>query len=309
LSTRRVVFNNVTTNESFTFDGLRRIEQWTQDTAVPNNLITYIYGPSGDIQYRLVTGETVGYAPSTSGTTTTPFVSRLALSNSRLGTTDNYDSDALGRTTTSPMGSFTYTSYDLPKRFAATTGINTDYVYDAFGNALKKAQSNGAAEIDLGGLFRSITSTAGLITYEHSLLVEGNVIGAIQHTSAAGAYALVQFFHRDLVGTTRATATRTGGLSRNAVRDPFGNRYGNGSPFLPNDTAGVNGEGFHGYQSQRHDVPAGLIDMNGRYYSPRIGRFMSDDPIVGDPTDGRTYSPKAWARVTRAIARTVAAVL
>ncbi|MDP3327706.1 RHS repeat-associated core domain-containing protein, partial [Parvibaculum sp.] len=34
----------------------------------------------------------------------------------------------------------------------------------------------------------------------------------------------------------------------------------------------------------------GLVNMNGRIYDPEIGRFMSADPIVQDPTDTQSLN-------------------
>ncbi len=30
--------------------------------------------------------------------------------------------------------------------------------------------------------------------------------------------------------------------------------------------------------------------MNGRVYDPRLGRFLSPDPIVGDPTSSQSWN-------------------
>jgi RHS repeat-associated protein len=292
LKSRKTTLGTATTTEDLVFDGLDRIWQWSPDTAVANNRVTYGYSSIGDLLSRTVSDEPISYNRSTSGTATTPFVSRIALVNPRTGSTGNYDADALGRITMTPAGTLTYTAFDLPRRFTATTGATTDYVYDAFRSGVRKTFSGGE-EIALAGLFRRVKS--GTTTaYEHALSVEGQVVGTIEHRSSGGAYANVEFYHRDQVGTTRAVAIGASQVARSGTRDPFGNQITGATPYLPSDLNGVAGGGYHGFQQQRHDLRSGLVDMNGRYYSARIGRFMSDDPVIANALDGRAYNPNSF---------------
>ena len=46
-----------------------------------------------------------------------------------------------------------------------------------------------------------------------------------------------------------------------------------------------------GFGGHRHDDELGLIYMNGRYYVPSAGRFVSPDPVVPNPAN-----PQAWNR-------------
>ena len=46
-----------------------------------------------------------------------------------------------------------------------------------------------------------------------------------------------------------------------------------------------------GFGGHRHDAELGLIYMNGRYYVPSAGRFVSPDPVVPNPAN-----PQAWNR-------------
>ena len=38
----------------------------------------------------------------------------------------------------------------------------------------------------------------------------------------------------------------------------------------------------------------GLVNMNGRVYDPGIGRFLSVDPLVSDPTNSQGYNPYSY---------------
>ncbi len=59
------------------------------------------------------------------------------------------------------------------------------------------------------------------------------------------------------------------------------------------DDAFIGGNGEHvsrGFTRHEHLDRTGLIHMNGRMYDPRLGRFLSPDPIVGDPTSSQSWN-------------------
>lgn len=45
-----------------------------------------------------------------------------------------------------------------------------------------------------------------------------------------------------------------------------------------------------GFTGHKHDDELGLIYMNGRYYVPSIGRFVSPDPLVPEPTNPQGFN-------------------
>ena len=54
---------------------------------------------------------------------------------------------------------------------------------------------------------------------------------------------------------------------------------------------GAHGERVsRGFTKHEHLDRTGLIHMNGRVYDPRLGRFLSPDPIVGDPTSSQSWN-------------------
>ena len=69
----------------------------------------------------------------------------------------------------------------------------------------------------------------------------------------------------------------------NEIRyDPWGNRYVVES-FLDEVID-------RGYTGHEHLDQLGLIDMKGRMYDPKLGRFLSPDPFVQAPTDPQNYN-------------------
>jgi RHS repeat-associated protein len=51
----------------------------------------------------------------------------------------------------------------------------------------------------------------------------------------------------------------------------------------------------YGYTGQRHETSFGLMDYNARFYSPRLGRFISPDSIVPDPTTAKGFNRYMYA--------------
>ena len=41
------------------------------------------------------------------------------------------------------------------------------------------------------------------------------------------------------------------------------------------------------YAGHPREAGFGLVDMNARYYSPRLGRFLSPDPVIARPLERR----------------------
>ena len=65
-----------------------------------------------------------------------------------------------------------------------------------------------------------------------------------------------------------------------------------GSPGAEIETLlGAHGERVsRGFTGHEHPDRTGQIHMNGRVYDPRLGRFLSPDPIVGDPTSSQSWN-------------------
>jgi len=51
-----------------------------------------------------------------------------------------------------------------------------------------------------------------------------------------------------------------------------------------------------GFTSQRSEKSFGLMDYNARYYSPVLGRFISPDSLVPDPTSSSGFNRYRYAR-------------
>ncbi|WP_437490358.1 RHS repeat-associated core domain-containing protein [Sorangium sp. So ce1014] len=74
--------------------------------------------------------------------------------------------------------------------------------------------------------------------------------------------------------------------------DPFGQRR---NPVwgerVPASFSSETTQGFTGHES---DDELGLVNLKGRIYDPRIGRFLTTDPIVSIPAFGQRWKPYTY---------------
>lgn len=80
------------------------------------------------------------------------------------------------------------------------------------------------------------------------------------------------YFHRDAIGSIRVWTDESG-----AIRTTQ-NYSGYGEELSPGNSWGSNA-----YLGERKDSATGLVDLRARIYNPETGRFLSRDPLPGDP--------------------------
>ncbi len=49
-----------------------------------------------------------------------------------------------------------------------------------------------------------------------------------------------------------------------------------------------------GFTGQEEDDEAGLVNMRGRIYDPKVGRFLSTDPLVSRPGFAQSWNPYSY---------------
>jgi RHS repeat-associated protein len=80
-------------------------------------------------------------------------------------------------------------------------------------------------------------------------------------------------------------------LSRFFCGNPWGRRR-NGTNWLDYENINTPFTSLYkrGYTGHEHIDAFGLINMNGRMYDPRLGRFLSPDPFVQAPNYTQSYN-------------------
>ena len=144
--------------------------------------------------------------------------------------------------------------------------------------------------------------------YEKTVTVGGETVERVRigdsvvhvRTTPAGMMATpssaFEYVHRDHLGSVEAVTNEAGAELVVLGYDPYGERRDNDWTARLTEAEietllGAHGERVsRGFTKHEHLDRTGLIHMNGRVYDPRLGRFLSPDPIVGDPTSSQSWN-------------------
>lgn len=104
-----------------------------------------------------------------------------------------------------------------------------------------------------------------------------------------------KFLATDYQGSIWAVMDQSGQVIEEMGYDPWGNRrdMSNNTPQYTPGPAGnqlFSGLLFRGYTFHEHLDVFGLIIMNGRVYDPQLGRMLSPDNFVQDPSSTQNFN-------------------
>ena len=115
------------------------------------------------------------------------------------------------------------------------------------------------------------------------LTAGGQLVGArFLHSDNTVA---TRYFLLDHLGSVAGITDENGAVVERLSYDAWGKRrFPNGA----DDTTGsITSQTTAGFTGQEELADMGLVHLNGRVYDPTIGRMMSADPYVPDPTNGQ----------------------
>jgi RHS repeat-associated protein len=142
-------------------------------------------------------------------------------------------------------------------------------------------------------LEKEAASSTGLTYWRHYVPTPGGatvVVSRNSDGSASTTYVLP-----DHLGSSDTLLSETGATRSKLSFSAFGNRRGsNWSSGTAPDWLGIANTTRQGYTGHEAIDNLGLVHMNGRVYDPTLGRFMSPDPLIGDPTDSQSVNPYAY---------------
>lgn len=102
------------------------------------------------------------------------------------------------------------------------------------------------------------------------------------------------YWHGDRLGSPAAKSNSAGTVLERHGFDAWG--AGRNGSWQPNADGRLNSavspRGFTGHEHL--DEVGGLIHMNGRGYDPRLGRFLSVDPIIQFPSNSQSLNPYSY---------------
>jgi RHS repeat-associated protein len=230
---------------------------WTSSSSSTNTVVA-VYDkagalPTGTAAERRVT---VGLSP---GAVTKINTDGWALIDAAIAWADN-------NTATFGTTNFDFDAFEQLARVTVPSGTATSYSYDPVGRRL----SSPTGTLSYAGTAIR-PSSDGASRYQFGPV---GSIGIDDMTNGGGTWAHADG-HTDVVGSFNPGAPA---LVASQAFSPWGQTLGTSGAPLP-----------LGYQSERQDLPGGLIGMGVRAYNPSTGTFISHDP-ANDPTVPNGYS-------------------
>jgi RHS repeat-associated protein len=192
-----------------------------------------------------------------------------------------YQYDKAGNLTSGDgLTSIQYDANHMPINISGR-GANSAFVYDADGARARQTLSTGGRtkttyyvgklfEADADGAWRAYIDDVAILSY-----------------SPEGAASL-QFTLRDRLGSAVTIADGNGMLVSRRFFDPFG-KSGN----IGTDQVSTN-RNRRGFTDHEHLLEQSLIHMNGRVYDQNLGRFLSVDPFIQEPTSTQNINAYSY---------------
>ena len=163
----------------------------------------------------------------------------------------------------------TVLEYDYENRlvkFTKPDGTWTQFTYDPFGRRYSKETSDGQKEIYLYDGLHIIevydgNTMALKSSFVHSDVIDEALFGTIQGQDL--------YYHQDGLNSVKALTDISGNIIVNYDYDAWGNPVGT-MPSIANPFT---------YTGREYDKETGMYYYRARYYDPKVGRFISKDPI------------------------------
>lgn len=209
-----------------------------------------------------------------------------------------YDYDNRGNMKTGAGRTFSWMSFDQPA--SVSRGSNRlEWTYDSEFQRVQEVFYKDSAK-QRTTTYVHAPAGQGLIFEEEkgaaSLLQKNYIsVGGIPVAVAKfdGTTTTLQYLHQDILESETTTTSATGAVVERLAYEPYGKRrYSDGRT----DAAGTlpatsTDRGFTGHEMLDE---MNLVNMNGRLYEPTLGRFVSADPIVQDPSELQSYNRYAY---------------
>jgi RHS repeat-associated protein len=277
-------------HERFEYDNLDRIRRWAAADVKGKPLsggwsVNYNIDDFGSLVDRnFVAGSTTGGTSQNAHFTVDPNSHRVTASSLWSGT---YSYDANGNQTGRPDNeTVVYTAFDLPKKI--TGSRPADFSYDASGVRAKKQKSTTNYTIYVAGLYEKRVNGS---SKEHVFYVMGPRGPVAQVTRPEGASEETRYLHSDRLGSMDTVTSSGGTVLESTKRDPYGNAFTNfNQPKLPTGITASANKVRLGFTGHEQDDELGMINMRGRMFDPRLGRFLTPDPHLGVPLRGLSFN-------------------
>ncbi|WP_437480469.1 RHS repeat-associated core domain-containing protein [Sorangium sp. So ce1014] len=267
------------TTERFRHDALHRLTcayfSEVESASAPCAL-RYDYAPNGNLTFKSDVGTLLYDDP----------VHPHAVTSAG---TDSFSYDALGNQIARPGGTTVrYTPFDLPERITQGTSTIT-FAYDGDQQRIRKTTPDKET-LYFDDLYERVTGAAsGTVEHRYHIHSPERVVAIV---TRGGSDDGTRYVHVDHLGSVDALTDEDGDVIERRSYDPFGQRrnpvWGERAP------ASFSSETTQGFTGHESDDELGLVNMKGRILDPRIGRFLTTDPIVSIPSFGQSWNPYSY---------------
>ncbi|MBA3588460.1 toxin TcdB middle/N-terminal domain-containing protein [Methylibium sp.] len=190
---------------------------------------------------------------------------------------DTFTYDDHGHVATAPWGKHSVDAEGRLRRIDLAAGGREEFTYDHTGNLVRRWS------IDSAGGVREIWSPDKLLRVEGGVLelqfTDGTRIVARQRASVR------TWQHVDHLGSLVLATDQAGAVALSIGYGPYGQ-------VLRRSGGATSSQGFATGQA----MGPGLVLLRARWYSPRIGRFLSPDSMIGDAGDPLAWNFYAYCR-------------
>ncbi len=205
------------------------------------------------------------------------------------GLTGSYSYDDNGNMLSGRGRTMTWTLFDMPKTIASGS-YSSAFAYGPERQRTRETRADGGKIVFGGGQEVELSSTNALVSVK-TYWPGGGGFDLDKPSQAT----VRNWVHVDHLGSVVAMTDANGALKTGdeLSYDVWGKRRaGNGAAPAENSalTYAANASDNKGFTGHEMLDQLDLVHMNGRVFDPFIGRFLSGDPIVGDPTDGQNYN-------------------
>ncbi|HVK64110.1 MAG TPA: RHS repeat-associated core domain-containing protein, partial [Polyangium sp.] len=274
--TRREDLRNLVPQvETFQYDALQRLSCATFDGEAPCAR-SWTYHANGNL------------ATSPGGGTYTYELDRPhVLMNTQFGA---YVHDAVGNQIGRPDATVEYTAFDLPKRLTFANGAG-DVLFDYDGDQQRIRKTAGdLVSVYVDELYERVTNLAtGAVEHRYHVRSGERTVAVV---TRSGAATTRRYLHVDHLGSVDVVSNETGTAVERRSYDPFGARR---NPQWGTPPAGpFSSETSLGFTGHLGDEELGLVFMRGRMYDPKIGRFLTPDPLVPNIYSGQSWNPYSY---------------
>jgi RHS repeat-associated protein len=204
----------------------------------------------------------------------------------------NYDYDAVGRQITGPSRKIEPNNFDLPKDVLFQR-VSNAFKYDAFQSRASKKNLPNNRTVYFEDLYEERIS-GNNVSYIFYIYGSERVISQVNWSKRSSTFQpdSILYLHDDHLGSIETVTDSQGALVDRLKFSPFGARHNGGD--LASPTTLPLGNVRRGFAGHEHDE-SGFINMKGRMYDPQLGRFLSPDPLVGNPSNGQAYNRYSYA--------------